>query len=391
MIEHSNIIYMPTISALGGIETYVYELVKKYKDLDIAVVSKKCDPIQMERIKKYCNVYIHTNEKIVCDVAIINYDQSIIPFISDNAKIYQAIHADYTNENVYGGRYPKPNNRVFKFIGITKYLKDKMKNMLLPNEIMLSYNPLTIDDDKTIIIVSATRLHRHKGKDRMQCLIDKLDKAKVKYLWFVISNDTEGLKSDNVIYIKNRLDIDKFLSIADYVCLLSDSEACSYTLNEALYRNIPIITTPLPYLDEIGVKDGINAYIMDFDCKNVDSIVERITDIPKFNFERLEDKYDEIFTDIKSYYEEEQKMKVKVKCIQNFYDMEQEERKVKSLVEYYEEPEKHPNRVEWITTKARADHLVMKGLVQIVEYIDEVKVEDKKQPIKPEKKTNKKK
>lgn len=59
MIEHSNIIYMPTISALGGIETYVYELVKKYKDLDIAVVSKKCDPIQMERIKKY--VYIHYN------------------------------------------------------------------------------------------------------------------------------------------------------------------------------------------------------------------------------------------------------------------------------------------------------------------------------------------
>ena len=28
-IKHDNIIYMPTISALGGIETYVYELVKK--------------------------------------------------------------------------------------------------------------------------------------------------------------------------------------------------------------------------------------------------------------------------------------------------------------------------------------------------------------------------
>ena len=40
VIKHTNIIYMPTISALGGIETYVYELVKKYDYLDIAVVSK---------------------------------------------------------------------------------------------------------------------------------------------------------------------------------------------------------------------------------------------------------------------------------------------------------------------------------------------------------------
>ena len=30
VIKHSNIIFMPTISKLGGIETYVYELVKKY-------------------------------------------------------------------------------------------------------------------------------------------------------------------------------------------------------------------------------------------------------------------------------------------------------------------------------------------------------------------------
>ena len=54
MIKHANIIYMPTISALGGIETYVYELAKKYGDYDIAVVSKKCDPQQAKRIRKYC-------------------------------------------------------------------------------------------------------------------------------------------------------------------------------------------------------------------------------------------------------------------------------------------------------------------------------------------------
>ncbi|MEE3324151.1 MAG: glycosyltransferase [Methanosphaera sp.] len=382
MIEHANIIYMPTISALGGIETYVYELVKKYGDLDIAVVSKTCNELQAARIRKHCKLYIWNGEKIKCKVAIINYDQSIIPYINEDAKIYQTIHADYTNESVYGGRYPKPNERINAFLGITKYLKDKMSDVLKPNQIELCYNPLTIDEDKPIIIVSATRLHKHKGLDRMKTLINKLDRAKVNYLWFVITNEEVDFKSDNVVLIKNRLDISKWLNLATYVCLLSDSEACSYTLNEALYRNIPIITTPLPYLDEIGVKDGVNAYIMQFDCSNVDYIVENINNIPKFNFKRLEDNYKNIFVNKKSNYKEVMKMKVKVKCIQNYYDMECSERKVVSKDTPYENPQQHPNRCEWITTRERAEHLKSKGLVEILETINEVVKEDKKKPTK---------
>ena len=294
MIEHTNIIYMPNISALGGIETYVYELVKKYHDLDIAVVCKQIHPTQEQRIRKYCKVYKHKDEKINCKVAIINYNQDIINYINNDAKIYQCIHADYTNP-IYDHK-PQPNKRVYRFLGITKYLKEKMADMVKPNQIELCYNPLTIDnEDKPIVIVSATRLHKHKGVDRMKKLIEKLDKANVNYLWFVISNDDIDFNSENIIYIKTRLDISRWLELADYVCLLSDSEACSYTLNEALYRNIPIITTPLPYLEEIGVKDGVNAYIMEFDGSNVDSIVKRINNIPKFKFNRLEDNYKNIF------------------------------------------------------------------------------------------------
>ena len=45
------------------------------------------------------------------------------------------------------------------------------------------------------------------------------------------------------------------------------------------------------------------------------------------------------------------------------------------------EPKKHPNRVEWITTRERAEHLVGKGLVKIVEFIEEDKKENKKKPL----------
>jgi len=298
IIKHANIIYMPHISQLGGIETYVYELVKKYNKLDIAVVTKQIELNQRKRLEQYCNVYIHTNERIECKVAIINYDQTIINYINEEAKIYQTIHADYTNP-IYIEK-PKPNPRVYKFIAITNYLKDKMKDMLYPNDVMLSYNPLTIDDDKPIILVSATRLHKFKGKDRMQLLANELDKQNVNYLWFIISNDRNVITGKNIIFIQSRDDIPKWLSFASYVVLLSDSEACSYTINEALYRNIPVIVTPLPYLEEIGVKDNENAYIVKFDCSNIKDVVSKIKNVPKFNFARQSDKYNTIFAKDKS-------------------------------------------------------------------------------------------
>ena len=59
-IKHANIFYVRDICAIGGVETYLYELVKKYKDYDIAVVCKTIAPEQRKRLSKYCHVYIHS-------------------------------------------------------------------------------------------------------------------------------------------------------------------------------------------------------------------------------------------------------------------------------------------------------------------------------------------
>lgn len=350
MIKHANIIYMPNISELGGIETYVYEMVKKYHKLDIAVVSKQCNLKQRIRLEKYCKVYIHTNEKIECKVAIINYDQSIVNYINKEAKIYQTIHADYTMP-IYQEK-PKDNPRITGFICITKYLLDKMSAYIPKEKLLLCYNPLTIDEEeKTIVLVSATRLHKHKGKDRMQRLATKLDKAGVNYIWYVITGDIGGIKSDNVIFIKNRLDVSKWLDQATYVVLLSDSEACSYTINEALYRNIPVIVTPLPYLKEIGVEDNKNAYIMNFDCSNVEDIVKKIINIPEFEFKQMKDKYNTLLAKDKTKYKGESL--VAVRCIINYYDDMQLNRRV-----IYNEVLK--------VHRLRANELVNAGVCEII-------------------------
>jgi len=370
IIKHSNILYMPNISPLGGIETYVYEMVKKYKDLDIAVVSKNCDRIQAKRIRKYCPLYIHTNQKIECDVAIINYDTSIIKYIDEKAKIYETIHGDYSN-SIYGNKKPPTDDRITGYIAITEYLQGKIKEMLKVDNVIMSYNPLTVEEYKPFItFVTASRLHKNKGVNRMKEFIRALDRHKIDYIWYVITNDVDVIKHPNIIFIRNRLDVDKWLRLADYVVLLSDSEACSYTLNEALYRNIPIISTPLPYLAEIGLKSGKNGYIIEFDCSNVDEIANKVQNIPKFTFKRLEDDYRNIFAESISKYEEELDMKYKVEAILNFYDMEDQEDKYKELPELNKDGSKTRNSQHiWIVDKERCDYLLEHNAIRVLEEI----------------------
>lgn len=370
IIKHANILYMPNISPLGGIETYVYEVIKKYKDLDIAVVSKNCDKTQAKRIKKLCPLYIHTNQKIECEVAVINYDVSIIDYINKDAKIYQTIHGDYSNP-IYGGKKPPTHPRLTGYIAITKYLENKIKELYNIDNVIMSYNPLTVEEYKPFItFVSATRLHKHKGVNRMKEFLKALDRNKIDYIWYCITNDTDVIKHPNVIMIPNRLDIDKWLRLADYVVLLSDSEACSYTLNEALYRNIPIISTPLPYLAEIGVKNGKNGYIIDFDCENIDEVVKNIQNIPKFTFKQLDDNYRNIFAESSSNYEEVLDMKYKVEAILNFYDMEDQEDKYKELPELNKDGSKtRKTQHIWIVDKERADYLLEHNAIRVLEEI----------------------
>lgn len=52
MIEHDNIIYIRDFSEIGGVETFTYELAKKYHNKDIAVVYKQAHPNQLRRLKK---------------------------------------------------------------------------------------------------------------------------------------------------------------------------------------------------------------------------------------------------------------------------------------------------------------------------------------------------
>ena len=271
------------------------------------------------------------------------------------------IHADYEH-NFYKVKFPQ-HERIKAYIGITKHIVESFKRCTGNQNVILGYNPLTIEDkDDFLVLVSATRLHPIKGKTRMEILAKALDMAKVKYIWYVFTTDTNAIDNENIVYMKPRLDVGRWIAKSDYLIQLSDTEACSYSINEALYRNVPVVVTPLPYLEEIGYKDGKTGYTLKFDCSNVDEVAEKMKTVPKFNFKHLNDIYGEIFTKRETRFKEDN-MKSKIICKEAYYDIQ-----LKRLVEKDE---------TLVVENDRAEHLMSLGLVELVE-----RVEDKKKPTK---------
>lgn len=325
MIKHDNIIYVRDIAPIGGVETYVYELVKKYHKNDIAVVCRHVAPEQKKRIEKYCKVYVFKNEPIECKVAIINYDTSIIDYITkdiwkENLKpndprgIYQGVHADYTHPSQ--GDLPQ-DARIKSYLAITEEILENFPKMTDAKNVMLCRNPLEIEDKKTLIIVSPTRLEKTKGGDLMLEIANELEKEEISFIWFVLTTpeylENPIFMNKNVVWVKSRLDVGVFLNMADWVVLPSMCEGDSYTIKEALERGVGVVVRELGYFKEYGIKDGKNALFVD--DANVKSVVKKMKKPLKFKFKHVEDGYDKIFIKGKSHYKKEPEKMITLRCV----------------------------------------------------------------------------
>lgn len=395
IIKHANIIYVRKIYPTGGVETYVYELVKKYQDYDVAVVCKEIDPEQKKRIRKFCRVYVHTNQLIDCKVAILNADPTIIDYITEkiwkeNAKedegIYMGIHIDYTHDGM--GDLPQ-DPRIKSYIAITQDILNKFPLFSKSGEAILCRNPLELEkDEPCITLVSPTRLAPEKGGKMMLKLANTLEELNINFIWLILTepkyHNNEIFSHNKVIYVKNRLDVGNFLKFADWVVVPSEVEGDSYTFKEALYRGIPIVARHLPYFDEIGIKDGENALFIDE--TNVEEVAKKMLKPLKFTFKHVEDSYDKLLYKSKSRYKEELSMKYLVEALPEYEKMNVDDKTLGRV----------PTAGErWEVDRERLDVLLGDNSygVAFVKVVEEPKAEEpKEEPTEPvEEKPKKKK
>ena len=160
-------------------------------------------------------------------------------------------------------------------------------------------------------------------------LANALDKAGIPYEWRIFTNDSLPIPNENVIYMKPRLDIRDYIADADYLVQLSDTEAFSYSILESLCLGTPVIITPIPSSIEMGVKNGINGYILNFSMEDI-PITQIYTNIPKFTFKSPKDIYDKLLIDEPTTYNGEKI--VEVKCIKSYYDNELERQIAKNEI-----------------------------------------------------------
>lgn len=316
----TNLYYFYYLNVIGGTETFLYQLAKKYNKYDITVVYEFGDAEQIKRLRKYVRCIQYHGQKFECERAFFNYGTNIIGNVTAK-DYYLVIHADYkalkqTNPNWKLSLHPKLN----KFIAVS-HNAAKSFTELTGKKCEMSYNPFIPETPKKVLhLISATRLTKEKGKYRMVQLGNALNKAGIPYIWTIFTNDTDAIDNPNIIYMKPRMDITNYIADADYLVQLSDNEGYCYSVVEALCAGTPVLVTPCPVFNEIGLKDKENCYILPFDMKDI-PINEIYNHIPQFEYTALEDSWEQFFVHEPSTYEEDKKKKYLVKATDKYQQL----------------------------------------------------------------------
>jgi len=348
---YKNVFYWKHINCIGGVETFLYEMAKKYgKDYDLTLFYKIGDPEQIRRYKQFMRVKKYTGQKIKCEKAFFGWGTDIIDNI-EAKEYYQTLHADYKAQNLK----PCYDPRITAYLGVSQAVCDTFEELFnLPAE--LCYNPLTVEKPRKMLrLVSATRLTAEKGAHRIAMLANALDKEGIPYTWEIFTNSKSEAaknKNPNIIFRDVRLDIRDFIANSNYLVQLSDTEAYSYSIIESLALGTPVIVTPWGCLKDLGVIDRVNAFILPFDMSEI-PVKEIYKGLKKFKYEIRQDNYTKYLAPGKGDYEKEKHELVKIKCIKIYYDI-----LLKANQAYGDEQ---------IVERERAEMLEDLGVVQIIE------------------------
>lgn len=313
MIE--NLFTTGHFSVIGGVETWLYNIAKKYKDLDIAIMYDTGSKPQIDRIRECVRTIHYEGQHIKCKRAFFNYAMLGIDNIEAEEYIFFN-HSDYTRNGIKFRPHPK----ITRYISVSEIArKTFLEATGIDSEVW--YNPVIIEKPHHILkLATMSRMTGEKGYGRMKIMAQALLEKKIPYRWLVFTNESV---SDTGLFTKMNptFDISGYFEDADYIVQLSDYEASPYTVREAMAYGKPVIATNMEWATEAGVIDGKTGYLFDLSMSDLD--VEKIyKKIPKFKPVVWEDKYNELLGTKKSTYAEELKKKIQVQCVEPYFDIQ---------------------------------------------------------------------
>lgn len=350
-IESQVILYINWTAPIGGIESFIYHFASlMHEKYDITLVVNTITAEQRRKIsRKIRVVQYNSNTHYRCDTLIM---LRILDKIPDNFKYKQSVqmcHACKTNQNWH---IPQNCNYIVNVSNASKEsFEEEAKNGIV------IHNPIIKSEAKALVLVSATRLpapDKGNNEKRMIQLANMLSDMKIPFLWFNFSDGPLNNAPKGLVNMGTRMDIQPYIARADYLVQLSDSEAFSYSVLEALVNNTAVIVTPFKSVPEYGIEDGKNGYIVPFD---MDFDVKKLLDVPQFEYQYDNEPIKKQWVDIigisKPMFEYEPKPQNVVRIKMPYYDI--------ALNKTLQPGE------EYIMPQDRIDIVVGKGLAELLE------------------------
>ena len=249
------------------------------KYYDIMVLYEIMDELQVLKLSAIVPVERWDPEKdYQCDTLILN---RLTDKIHKNITFNQSVQICHACRQI-NYRIPKDRDML---VNVSEAAKQSWGDESAEGTVV--HNMVYAKSERCLTLVSATRVNaQDKGMNdqRMRKLAEMLDSAGIKYLWFNFADGQLKNMPSTFINMPAMADIHAYIGKADYLVQLSDAEAYSMSVLEALSLNTAVIATPFPSLFEQGFVEGETGYTVPFDMS---FDVKKLLDVPEFEF-----KYD---------------------------------------------------------------------------------------------------
>ena len=262
------VIYGKTFYHIGGIESWVVYVCKRYNIGQITLLYDAIDAPQLERFKKVVNCVQYTGQEFHCNKIIY-----VAPIYVQEDELWHGAKEHYLINHVCYG--DSKNTEVFelpefdKVFAVSDFCAESCRKRIT-DEIFTLYNPVEIEKPKKVLrLVSACRWSKDKGSEQMLKLAEMLDKANISFIWYIFTDEEPEEHHRNMIFMTPRYDLASIIADCDWGVQFSRIESYGLFPVECLKCGTPVILTDLKVFREIGI-DERNAFFFDWDMKEKD-------------------------------------------------------------------------------------------------------------------------
>ena len=270
------VMYVEHANEVGGITTFIYNWCYHMREwYDILVLYDSFGEEQAARLSGLVRAKKNDGKPIICETIILNRLTDRIPQNVKYGRTVQLCHACVQLN------YRIPQDRDI-LINVSQAAKDSWGEESADGVVI--HNMTGPEHGRALLLISATRcgaFDKGSNDDRMRKLAEKLEAAGIRFLWLNFSDKGLHNMPSGFVNMAATPDVRSYIARADYLVQLSDKEAYSMSILEALTSNTAVIATPFPSLYEEGFIDGVHGYAVPY---NMDFDVKKLLDVPRFDF-----------------------------------------------------------------------------------------------------------